>query len=135
MARATVLKVPTERDRAYRCTYSSASLLGLKSVVQPALTVAGLALCSVPQSQPIIGTNEGLLPMDVLEISILPSPLSTGTAVERLCGFLHRELSRNSWRPSKNLRRNEGLGIYTKAGMLANHQLTRMPTVPAVAVS
>lgn len=96
MARTTVLKALAAQDRAYRCTYSSASLLGLTAVVQAGLAVAGLALCSVPPSLRIIGADEGLAPMDDLEISILRNPLSTGPAVERLHDFLQRALAQKS---------------------------------------
>lgn len=95
-ARINVLKALSEAERAYRCTYSSASLLGLIAVVQAGLAVAGLALCSVPPSLRIIGPNEGLPPLDELEISIVRNPRSTGTAIERLDDFLHRALSHNS---------------------------------------
>jgi len=67
--------------------------MGLVAVVQAGLAIAGLALCSVPPSLRIIGANEGLPHLDPLEISILRNPRSTGPAVERLNGFLHRALS------------------------------------------
>ena len=92
-ARANVLKALAETDRAYRCTYSSASLLGLVAVVQAGLAIAGLALCSVPPSLRIVGTNEGLPRLDTLEISILQNRRSTSPAVERLNDFLRRALS------------------------------------------
>lgn len=92
-ARANVLKALTERERAYRCTYSSASLLGLIAVVQAGLAVAGLAQCSVPASLRVIGPNEGLPPLEDLEISILQNPRSTALAVGRLNDFLNRALS------------------------------------------
>lgn len=95
-ARINVLKALSEGERAYRCTYSSASLLGLVAVVQAGLAVAGLALCSVPPSLRIIGPNEGLPLLDDLEISIVHNPRSIGPAIERLNDFLHRALSRNS---------------------------------------
>lgn len=95
-ARINVLKALSDGDRAYRCTYSSASLLGLVAVVQAGLAVAGLALCSVPPSLRIIGPNEGLPLLDDLEISILCNSRSTGAAVERLNSFLHRALAQKS---------------------------------------
>ena len=42
-ARMNVLQALGDADRSYRCTYSSASLLGLIAVVQAGLAVAGLA--------------------------------------------------------------------------------------------
>jgi DNA-binding transcriptional LysR family regulator len=91
-ARMNVLQALGDADRSYRCTYSSASLLGLVAVVQAGLAVAGLAQRSVPPSLRIIGTNEGLPVLPNLEIGILRNPLSTTPAVERLNDFLRRDL-------------------------------------------
>ncbi|MBN8939215.1 MAG: LysR family transcriptional regulator [Rhizobiales bacterium] len=93
-ARIHVLRALGEAGRAYRSSYSSASLLGLIAVVQAGLAVAGLAACSVPPSLRIIGENEGLPPLDDLEIGILRSPAPATAAVERLNDFLRRDLSR-----------------------------------------
>lgn len=92
IARAHVIHALGEADIAYRCTYSSASLLGLVAVVQAGLAVAGLAQCSVPPTLRVIGEEEGLPPLQDLEISILRNPTSTGTAVDRLNEFLRRDL-------------------------------------------
>lgn len=91
-ARINVLQALGDADRSYRCTYSSASLLGLVAVVQAGLAVAGLAQRSVPPSLRIIGTHEGLPVLPNLEIGILRNPLSTTPAVERLNDFLRRDL-------------------------------------------
>lgn len=91
-ARMNVLQALGQADRSYRCTYSSASLLGLVAVVQAGLAVAGLAQRSVPPSLRIIGGNEGLPALPDLEIGILRNPLSTAPAVDRLHDFLRRDL-------------------------------------------
>ncbi|TPM97636.1 LysR substrate-binding domain-containing protein [Mesorhizobium sp. B2-1-3A] len=95
-ARMSVLQALGDADRAYRCTYSSASLLGLVAVVQAGLAVAGLAQRSVPPSLRIIGGNEGLPVLPDLEIGILRNPLSTTPAVDRLHDFLRRDLARQA---------------------------------------
>jgi DNA-binding transcriptional LysR family regulator len=95
-ARMNVLQALGDVDRSYRCTYSSASLLGLIAVVQAGLAVAGLALRSVPPSLRIVGGNEGLPVLPDLEIGILRNPLSTTPAVERLNDFLRRDLAQQS---------------------------------------
>lgn len=95
-ARMSVLQALGEADRSYRCTYSSASLLGLIAVVQAGLAVAGLALRSVPQSLRIIGANEGLPALPDLEVGILRNPLSTTPAVDRLHDFLRRDLAQQT---------------------------------------
>jgi len=95
-ARMNVLQSLGDADRSYRCTYSSASLLGLIAVVQAGLAVAGLAQRSVPQSLRIIGANEGLPALPDLEVGILRNPLSTTPAVDRLHDFLRRDLAQQA---------------------------------------
>jgi len=95
-ARMNVLQALGDADRSYRCTYSSASLLGLIAVVQAGLAVAGLAQRSVPQSLRIIGANEGLPALPDLEVGVLRNPLSTTPAVDRLHDFLRRDLAQQA---------------------------------------
>ncbi|MBA8877502.1 LysR substrate-binding domain-containing protein [Phyllobacterium myrsinacearum] len=92
-ARMNVLDALGDADRSYRCTYSSASLLGLIAVVQAGLAVAALAACSVPSTLRVIGENEGLPPLHDLEIGIMRSPVSSSPAIDRLDDFLRRELA------------------------------------------
>ena len=94
-ARMNVLQALGDADRAYRCTYSSASLLGLIAVVQAGLAVAGLAQRSVPASLRVIGANERLPVLPDLEIGILRNPLSTTPVVDRLNDFLRRDLAQD----------------------------------------
>jgi DNA-binding transcriptional LysR family regulator len=94
-ARANVLNTLGGVGRAYRCTYSSASLLGLVAVVQAGLAVAGLALCSVPPSLRVVGQDEGLPKLADLEIGILRNTDATAAAVDRLRDFLRRALSQD----------------------------------------
>jgi len=77
VARSSVLQALGDADRAYRCAYSSASLLGLVAVVQAGLAVAGLVLLSVPPTLRVIGEAEGLPPLPDLEIGILRNPHAT----------------------------------------------------------
>jgi DNA-binding transcriptional LysR family regulator len=92
-ARAIVLTALARVDRAYRCNYSSASFLGLITVVQAGLAVAALAECSVPTTLKIIGENEGLPPLDDLDIGILRTRRAGTVAIDRLTEFLRRELA------------------------------------------
>lgn len=92
-ARMNVLDALGDADRSYRCTYSSASLLGLIAVVQAGLAVAALAACSVPSTLRVIGENEGLPPLRDLEIGIMRNPVSSSPAIDRLNDFLRRELA------------------------------------------
>ncbi|MDX8494072.1 LysR substrate-binding domain-containing protein [Mesorhizobium sp. VK22B] len=92
-ARAHVLRALADSGRAYHCTYSSASLSGLVTVVRSGLSVAGLALCSVPDSLRVIQDVEGLPQLDDLEIGILQNPICDLRAVDRLRDSLRRDLS------------------------------------------
>ncbi|MGD9509197.1 MAG: LysR substrate-binding domain-containing protein [Geminicoccaceae bacterium] len=92
-ARANILKALTEAERSYRCTYSSASLAGMVTIVQAGLAVAGLAQCSVPPSLTIIGEKEGLPPLQDLEIAILRSSTGENAAAEHLHDALRRDLA------------------------------------------
>lgn len=91
-ARINVVQALGDAQRRYRSTYSSASLMGLIAVVQAGLAVAGLALCSVPPSLRIIGEEEGLPPLQPLELSILHDMSGSTAAVDTLSDFLRRDL-------------------------------------------
>ncbi|HEY0294204.1 MAG TPA: LysR substrate-binding domain-containing protein, partial [Bordetella sp.] len=93
IVRTEVLRALGQADRAYRCTYSSPSLLGLLAVVQAGLAVTGLALCSVPSNLRIIGEAEGLPTLADAEVGIFRSPGAMDSAVKCLDGFLRRELT------------------------------------------
>ena len=93
-ARMNVLEALGNAGRSYRCTYSSASLLGLIVVVQAGLAVAALAESSVPLTLSRIDESAGLPPLRDLEIGILRNPVSAAPAVERLENFIRREFSR-----------------------------------------
>ena len=90
-ARDNALVSLGDAGRAYRCLYSSPSLMGLTAVVQAGLAVAAMARCSVPPSLRIIGTKEGLPPLRELEIGLMHSPLaSSSNATNRLGEFLRQ---------------------------------------------
>ncbi|MDF3831437.1 LysR substrate-binding domain-containing protein [Cupriavidus basilensis] len=93
-ARLNVINALSESGRAYRGTYSSASLLGLCAVVQAGLAVAGLAASSVPPTLSVIGEAEGLPPMSPLDMSLIRNPSASATVVTRLEEFLKKELRR-----------------------------------------
>lgn len=92
-ARAAVVKALAEQERPYRCTYSSASLFGLGAVVQAGLAVAGMALCSVPPALQVIGAEQGLPPLNDLEIAMVRNRTADAVAVDCLESFLRRNLS------------------------------------------
>lgn len=91
-ARMNVIEVLSATGRDFRNTYSSASLLGLCSVVQAGLAVAGLAVSSVPPTLTIIGEAEGLPAMQPLDVSLIRCSASDTAAVSRLDSFLRKTL-------------------------------------------
>lgn len=92
-ARMNVITALTDSNRSYRCTYSSASFSGLVTIVQTGLSIAALAMCSVPESLRIIGEPEGLPPIKDLEIGVVRNRLSDHPAAEYLYHTLVRDLS------------------------------------------
>ncbi|MBD9538924.1 LysR family transcriptional regulator [Ensifer sp. ENS04] len=92
-ARMNAMKALADDGRPYRCTYSSASLLGLTAIVQAGLAIAALAMCSVPPTLRVLSRNEGLPELRDLEIGMLRSSDPRTGAVECLTGFLRRELT------------------------------------------
>jgi molybdate transport repressor ModE-like protein len=98
-ARAHILKALTDADKKYRCTYSSASLAGLVTIVQAGLAVAGLAQCSVPPWMSIIGEQQGLPPLQELEIGVLRSSSSASAAVQSMHDVIRRDLPQAGRRP------------------------------------
>jgi DNA-binding transcriptional LysR family regulator len=91
-ARMTVVEALSAAGRAYRSTYSSASLLGLCAAVQAGIAVAGLAASSVPPSLATIGEAEGLPAMQPLEMSLIRHQASDTAAVSHLEAFLRKAL-------------------------------------------
>jgi DNA-binding transcriptional LysR family regulator len=91
-ARMNVIDALSTAGRAYRSTYSSASLLGLCAAVQAGLAVAGLAASSVPATLTVIGAAEGLPPMQPLDMSLIRRSGADTAAVCRLHEFLMKTL-------------------------------------------
>ena len=91
-ARMNVIDALSAAGRAYRSTYSSASLLGLCAAVQAGLAVAGLAASSVPTTLTVIGKAEGLPPMQPLDMSLIRRSGADAAAVCRLHEFLTKTL-------------------------------------------
>ena len=90
-ARTNILQGLADTDRRFICTYSSASLAGMATIVQAGLAVAGMALCSVPSSLAIVGEKEGLPPIRDLEIGLLRGSADDGV-IRQLQHAIERDL-------------------------------------------
>jgi len=78
-----------QRERIrYRMSYESPGLLGLISMVEAGLAVAPLARCSVPAHLVQLSRNEGLPPLDELEVVLARSARSG----RLLCDFLAEQI-------------------------------------------
>jgi DNA-binding transcriptional LysR family regulator len=75
-ARAYAISALQRENIKYRMSYESPSLLGLISMVEAGLAVAPLARCSVPGHLVQLSQNEGLPPLDELEVVLARSARS-----------------------------------------------------------
>lgn len=75
-ARAYAISALQRENIKYRMSYESPSLLGLISMVEAGLAVAPLARCSVPAHLVQLSQNEGLPPLDDLEVVLARSARS-----------------------------------------------------------
>jgi len=78
----------------FRTHYSSQSLLGLITMVDASLAIAGLAKCSVPERLLKLGREEGLPDLEPLEIVLARSADSRRPPCDYLAEQIFQELSR-----------------------------------------
>jgi len=87
-ARAYAVSALQRANIKYRMSYESPSLLGLISMVEAGLAVAPLARCSVPDHLVQLSQNEGLPPLDELEVILARSARSARPP----CDFLAEQI-------------------------------------------
>jgi DNA-binding transcriptional LysR family regulator len=75
-ARAHAVSALQQENIKYRMSYESPSLLGLISMVEAGLAIAPLARCSVPGHLVQLSQNEGLPPLNELEVILARSARS-----------------------------------------------------------
>ena len=95
IARRLAVEALQAADRRYRVVSSSHSLLGLIAVAQAGLAVVGLAESCLPPGLVRVGEAEGLPPLPVLDLSIVPGPGEPVLLAAHLAAFLRRELGRD----------------------------------------
>lgn len=79
-------------DRAYRVVSTTHSLLGLTALAEAGLAVVGLVESCVPPGLIRLGEAEGLPPLPVLDLSLVPGPGEPKPVAGHLLDFLGREL-------------------------------------------
>ncbi|WP_175688909.1 LysR substrate-binding domain-containing protein [Burkholderia anthina] len=93
MARDHAVKALNRQNIPYRMSYESPSFLGLLSMVEAGLAVAPLARCSIPAHLVQLSQNEGLPPLDELEVVLARSAHSARPP----CDYLAEQIL-NEWR-------------------------------------
>ncbi|EYD75035.1 hypothetical protein Rumeso_03363 [Rubellimicrobium mesophilum DSM 19309] len=94
IARRHAVEALQRAERDYRVVCSSASLLGVIAAAQAGLAVVGLVEASVPPGLMRLSEPEGLPPLPMFDLSLVPGPGEPSRLAARLHGFLLRELSR-----------------------------------------
>jgi DNA-binding transcriptional LysR family regulator len=77
------------QGRPYKVVYNSSSLAGQIAAVESGLAVAALTQCSAPPQLRVLGLDEGLGPMEPMEVALYRSQASRGS---RAVDSLHRML-------------------------------------------
>ncbi|KVM92684.1 LysR substrate-binding domain-containing protein [Burkholderia diffusa] len=93
MARDHAIKALNRQKIPFRMSYESPSFLGLVSMVEAGLAVAPLARCSIPAHLLQLSQNEGLPPLDALEVVLARSAQSARPP----CDYLAEQIL-NEWR-------------------------------------
>lgn len=92
IARRLAIEALQVADRPYRVVCSTQSLLGLTAVAQAGLAVVGLVESCLPPGLVRLGEAEGLPPLPILDLSLVPSPGEPPPVAGHLAEFLAREL-------------------------------------------
>ncbi|AOY94487.1 LysR family transcriptional regulator [Cupriavidus sp. USMAA2-4] len=87
-ARANAIHALQRENIRFRMSYESPSLLGVLSMVEAGLAIAPLARCSVPGHLVQLSQNEGLPPLDDLEVVLARSARSARPP----CDFLAEQI-------------------------------------------
>ncbi|MGQ7249717.1 LysR family transcriptional regulator [Halomonas sp. V046] len=81
------------QGRRYRVVYNSSSLAGQIAAVESGLAVAVLTQCSAPSHLDILGSEQGLGPLEPMEVAVYRSEASRrSVAVDRLYDLMVRTL-------------------------------------------
>ncbi|WP_322024790.1 LysR substrate-binding domain-containing protein [Burkholderia sp. BCC1977] len=93
MARDHALKALNRQKIPFRMSYESPSFLGLLSMVEAGLAIAPLARCSIPAHLVQLSQNEGLPPLDAIEVVLARSAQSARPP----CDYLAEQIL-DEWR-------------------------------------
>jgi len=93
LARRSALDTLSKQGRRYKLVYNSSSLAGQIAAVESGLAIAVLTQCCVPGHLQILGPEQGLGPLEPMEVAVYRSQASRGSkAVDSLHALLVRTL-------------------------------------------
>lgn len=93
LARRGAIKALALQGRRYKVVYNSSSLAGQIAAVESGLAVAALTQCSAPPHLQILGGEQGLGPLEPMEVAVYRSRESRGAkAVDSLYHLLIKTL-------------------------------------------
>jgi DNA-binding transcriptional LysR family regulator len=93
LARRSAINSLALQGRRYKAVYNSSSLAGQIAAVESGLAVAVLTQCSAPDHLEILGAEQGLGPLEPMEVSVYRSRASQGSkAVDSLHSLLIKTL-------------------------------------------
>lgn len=93
LARRGAIQSLALRGRPYKVVYHSSSLAGQLAAVESGLAVAALTQCSAPAHLQILGPEQGLGPLEPMQVAVYRSRASQGSkAVDRLHRMLVQTL-------------------------------------------
>lgn len=93
LAKQGAIKSLAQQGRRYRVVYNSSSLAGQIAAIESGLAVAVLTQCSAPSHLTILGSEQGLGPLEPMEVAVCRSRASRGSrAVDGLQSLLVRTL-------------------------------------------
>ncbi|MCB1334271.1 MAG: LysR family transcriptional regulator [Roseivivax sp.] len=92
IARRMAMEALQAIERPYRVVSSTHSLLGLLALAQAGLAVVGLVESCLPSGLVRVTEADGLPPLPILELSLVPGPGEPRPLAVRLAQFLEREL-------------------------------------------
>ncbi|SAK60279.1 LysR family transcriptional regulator [Caballeronia glebae] len=97
LARRSAIHSLAQQGRRYKVVYNSSSLAGQIAAVESGLAVAVLTQCSAPEHLRILGNDEGLGPLEPMEVAVHRSRDSRGSkAVDSLHSLLVKTLRQSA---------------------------------------
>ena len=79
LARRNALNTLARQGRRHKLVYNSSSLAGQIAAVESGLGIAALTQCSVPAHLQVLGADEGLGPLEPMQVAVYRSAASRGS--------------------------------------------------------